>query len=57
MLNLNVGQSNGEAASKDDVICASQQRFAIASLKIELKTGIGFSSYGAIVEWVKKIWT
>jgi transposase len=27
---------------------------AIAALKIELKTGKGFSSYGAIVEWLKK---
>ena len=26
---------------------------AIAALKIELETGIGFSSYGAIVEWFK----
>jgi transposase len=27
---------------------------AIAALNIELKTGKGFSSYGAIVEWLKK---
>ncbi|WP_166482401.1 helix-turn-helix domain-containing protein [Scytonema sp. UIC 10036] len=27
---------------------------AIASLKQELETGIGFSSYGAIVEWFQK---
>ncbi len=26
----------------------------IAALNIELKTGKGFSSYGAIVEWLKK---
>jgi transposase len=27
---------------------------ALAALKQELETGIGFSSYGAIVEWLKK---
>lgn len=27
---------------------------AIAALKIELETGLGFSSYGAIVEWLKQ---
>ncbi len=27
---------------------------ALAALNIELKTGKGFSSYGAIVEWLKK---
>ncbi|PHM06107.1 winged helix-turn-helix domain-containing protein [Nostoc sp. 'Peltigera malacea cyanobiont' DB3992] len=27
---------------------------AIAALKEELKTGKGFSSYGAIVEWLKQ---
>jgi transposase len=36
--------------------CAKRKinALAIAALKQELKTGKGFNSYGAIVEWLKK---
>jgi hypothetical protein len=45
----------GKGTAKHSCAKRKINDLAIASLKQELKTGKGFNSYGAIVEWLKNL--